>query len=303
MSAAPPDRPLYAIALRIVATVAFTAMFVLAKQAQAGGANLVETLFFRQAVATIPVCVAALAGPGLGVLRLRSPWGHVTRTAAGMTSMSLNFLTVTLIPLAEAQTLWFTTPLFATILAATFLHERVGWHRWGAVVAGFVGVLLVVQPTGGQLPLAGAASGLAAGFTVAITSILVRQLAQREPALAIVFWFGALSAVPLALTLPWTLGVHPPLVLGKLVAMGVIGGIGQIALTNSLRYGRVATVVPIDYFSLIWSTAAGLWLFGEVPVPGTWIGAPVIIASGLYIVWREHRRSRQTAIANAGEAP
>jgi drug/metabolite transporter (DMT)-like permease len=303
MSRPPPDRPFYAIGLRIIATLCFAAMFVLAKQAQAGGANLVETLFCRQAIAAVPVCIAALAGPGLGVLRLRSPWGHATRTIAGMTSMTLNFLTVTLIPLAEAQTLWFTTPLFATMLAAIFLHERVGWHRWGAVIAGLLGVLLVIQPGAGSLPLGGAASGLAAGFTVAITSILVRQLAQREPALAIVFWFGVLSAVPLALTLPWTLHTHPPVIWAELVGTGLIGGVGQIALTNSLRYGAVATVVPIDYISLIWSTLAGLWLFGEVPVPGTWIGAPVIIASGLYIVWREHRRTRHTAIANAGEAP
>lgn len=292
----PRQRPLYAIGLRVVATLAFTAMFVLAKAAQARGVGVVETLFFRQAVAALPVLVAAALGPGLAILRLRNLPGHATRTAAGMVSMSLNFITVTLIPLAEAQTLWFTTPLFATMLAALVLKEQVGWHRWGAVVVGFIGVLLVVQPQTGHLPLAGAITGLAAGFTVAITSILVRQLAQTEPALAIVFWFGVLAAVPLAIAMPFVATVHAPDVYAMLVAMGIVGGIGQIALTNSLRYGSVATVVPVDYISLIWSTLAGYLIFAERPVPGTWIGAPVIIACGLYIVWREHRRGQAVSV-------
>jgi drug/metabolite transporter (DMT)-like permease len=296
------DRPLAAIGIRLLATALLSAMFALAKVAQMHGVHLIEILFFRQTIAVLPVLALVIAGPGLAALKTQRPFRHLSRTAVGLTGMTCNFATVALLPLAETQALWFTTPLFATILSALILREGVGWHRWSAVAAGFAGVMIVVQPQSGHLPLFGASIGIAAGLLTAFVTILLRQLGRTEPALTTVFWFGTMSAVPLALVMPWFAQAHSTTIWAVLIAMGVIGGFGQIALTLSLQYAPVSVIAPVDYASLIWSTLFGLLLFSEIPTPWTWIGAPLIVASGLYIVWREHKRGR-IALAAAAATP
>lgn len=291
------DRPLTAIGIRVGATFLLSSMFAIAKIAQSYGVNVVEIVFFRQSIAILPVLVLVLIGPGLASLRTRRPWMHASRTAVGTTGMILNFITISLLPLAETQALWFATPLFATILSAMILREAVGLHRWSAVALGFVGVMLVVQPQSGHLPIVGAVTGLTSALLTAFVTILLRQLGRTEPALTTVFWFFTMSSIPLAFVMPWFVQGHPPVVWGLLIAMGVVGGLGQVALTMSLQYAPVATLAPVDYVSLIWSTMFGVWLFAEVPTSWTWVGAPMIIASGLYIVWREHRLHSANALA------
>ncbi|MBA3897847.1 MAG: DMT family transporter, partial [Sphingomonadaceae bacterium] len=215
-----------------------------------------------------------------------------------VTGMALNFATVGLLPLAEAQSIWFTIPLFATILGALWLGEQVGRYRWGAVFVGFIGVLIVFQPQSGHFPMLGGSIGLASSVMVAVTAILVRQIGRTEPSLTTVFWFGVISATALVIPLFWALGRHDAATWGLLAAMGLVGSVGQIALTFSLRFAPVSVVAPVDYASLIWATAFGVLLFGNWPTPWTWVGTPVVIASGLYIVWREHRLSREnTSVA------
>ena len=291
-----PDRPLAAIGIRVVATLLLTTMFAIAKVAQSYGVNVIEIVFYRQAIAILPVLALVIPSVGLASLKTRRPWLHVSRTAVGTTGMILNFITISLLPLAETQALWFTTPLFATILSAIILRETVGVHRWSAVALGFIGVLIVVQPQTGHLPVVGATTGLTSALLTAFVTILLRQLGRTEPALTTVFWFFTMSAIPLAVVMPWFAQSHPPVVWILLAAMGIVGGLGQVALTLSLQYAPVSTVAPVDYASLIWSTLFGIWLFAEVPTAWTWIGAPIIVASGLYIVWRERKRMRTTTL-------
>ncbi len=291
-----PDRPLAAIGIRVVATLLLTTMFAIAKVAQSYGVNVIEIVFYRQAIAILPVLALVIPSVGLASLKTRRPWLHASRTAVGTTGMILNFITISLLPLAETQALWFTTPLFATILSAIILRETVGVHRWSAVALGFIGVLIVVQPQTGHLPVVGATTGLTSALLTAFVTILLRQLGRTEPALTTVFWFFTMSAIPLAVVMPWFAQSHPPVVWILLAAMGIVGGLGQVALTLSLQYAPVSTVAPVDYASLIWSTLFGIWLFAEVPTAWTWIGAPIIVASGLYIVWRERKRMRTTTL-------
>jgi drug/metabolite transporter (DMT)-like permease len=296
------DRPLRGIAIRTVATLLLTSMFAIAKVVQGYGVNIVEIVFFRQLLAIVPVLILVLMGAGLASLKTQRPWLHASRTLVGTTGMMLNFLTITLLPLAETQALWFATPLFATILSAFILREAVGLHRWSAVAIGFIGVLIVVQPQSGHLPIMGAAIGLVAALLTALVTILLRQLGRTEPALTTVFWFFTMSSIPLAFVMPWFIQPHPPVVWALLALMGLVGGLGQVALTLSLQYAPVSTVAPVDYASLIWSTLFGVWLFAEIPTPWTWIGAPLIVASGLYIVWRERIRSRIALAASTTTA-
>jgi drug/metabolite transporter (DMT)-like permease len=292
----PADRPLAAIGMRVAATLLLSSMFAIAKVAQSYGVNVVEIVFFRQSIAILPVLALVLAGPGFASLKTTRPWLHASRTVVGTTGMLLNFLTISLLPLAETQALWFTTPLFATILSAIILRETVGLHRWSAVFLGFVGVIVVIQPQSGHIPLPGATTGLIAALLTALVTILLRQLGRTEPALTTVFWFFTMSAIPLAFLMPWFIQPHPLFIWELMIAMGIVGGLGQVALTLSLQYAPVSTVAPVDYASLIWSTLFGVWLFAEVPTAWTWLGAPIIVASGLYIVWREHVRNRRTTI-------
>ena len=296
MHANRPDRLIPAIAFRLVSVVAFATMGALIKFAEVRGAKLVELLFFRQALAIPVVFAAVIAGPGLQTLKTGRLSAHVLRTVIGLSSMSCMFLTIMLLPLAEATTLQFTVPIFATILGALVLREPTGWHRWGAVIMGFFGVVIVAQPGSGHIPLIGALTGLSAALLSATVSILLRHIGKTERATTTVFYFSLLSLVPLAPLFVMTAQPHDAWTWMLLVLIGLAGGIGQIAMTSSLALAPVAVVVPMDYSGLIWATLYGYLLFGALPTPMTWAGAPIIIASGLYIVWREHRRSQTNTI-------
>lgn len=295
------DRILSAIALRLFAAFGFTVMNAAIKLAEAQGARLTDVLLFRQLFALPVVVVAIAATAGLGSIRTARIGAHVTRTLVGTASMTCMFATVLLLPLAETTTLQFTLPIFATILGALILRERVGPHRWAAVLAGFAGVLIVTRPGGGSIPALGIATGLAAAAFSALVSILLRQLSRTEPPATIVFWFSALSVPPLAVAFIARFQPHPPVAWAWLVAVGLLGGMAQLAMTRSLKLGPVSVVVPMDYSALIWASLLGWGLFGVLPDPATWLGGPIIAASGLYIVWREHVRRAEKGGVIVGE--
>lgn len=299
MPAAPAERRFLAIALRLFAAFALTVMFAIVKLLDARGVSLLESLFYRQAMALPLVLGWIAAGPGWGVIRTQRLGAHVWRTAIGMSGMALNFLTFTLLPLAEATVLLFTTPIFATILSALVLREQVGAHRWAAVLLGFAGVALVVDPRATQLPWSGVAVGLTAALVVSGVSITLRQIGRTESATTTVFWFTILSVAPMAVAFPLYGRMHDGPTFALLVLLGLAGGLAQLALTASLRLAPVSVVLPMDYSNLIWAAAIGFLVFATVPSPSLWLGAPLIIASGLYIVWREHVRRRETTAVAA----
>ena len=298
MILATDDRILPAIALRLLSVMCLATMAALIKLAEMGGAHLSEILFFRQA-AGIPLLLAVIAlGPGLATIRTGQLRAHITRAVVGLTSMTCVFTAITLLPLAESTTLQFTVPIFATILGALVLGEPTGWHRWLAVVAGFIGVLIVARLGTGHFALWGTIVGLAAGFLSAVVAILLRRIGRTESALTTVFWFSSLSMIPLGVAYALDHQAHSLDIWLLLIGIGLIGNIGQIMLTSALKLGPVSIVVPMDYSSLLWATLYGWLLFGMLPGLPTWIGAPIIIGSGLYIVWREHVR-RQTETEQA----
>jgi len=298
------DRLLPAIGLRLLSALLFSAMNAAIKLAELRGATLGELLFFRQAGAAVLVTAVIAAGPGLRSVRTARFGAHVGRAAVGLTSMAFVFSALVLLPLPEATTLSFTIPLFATVLGALLLGEPTGWRRWTAVATGFAGVVIVAQPfsadAGGEhFPLVGAACGIVAAFLTAAVMILLRQIGRTEAAGTTVFWFSALSCLPLGIVYAFVARSHPPIVWALLAIIGLAGGCAQLAMTGSLRRGAVSLVVPMDYSSLLWATAFGWLAFGVWPTPATWLGAPVIIGSGLYIVWREHVRRREATVRAA----
>lgn len=277
-------------------------LVMVVKYTASTGVRFPEILFWRQ-VPTVFLIGGWLATRGqLHRLKTDRLPVHFRRAMLGMVGMCFTFGAPLLLPLAESTTLGFTTPIFAVILSALLLKEAVGPVRWLAVALGFSGVLIMAQPGHAAIPLLGAAVGLGAGLMVAIISIQVRDLGRTDESLSIVFWFAALSAPVLALTLPFTVAQHSAWQWFLLLSAGLLGCIGQILLTASLRYGQVSSVTVMDYSALVWATLYGWLVWGDLPPAATWLGAPVIIAAGAVIAWREHlhhRRPSPTALSGA----
>src|SRR5690242_9787302 len=297
------QQPLAGIALRLLTALLLAIMFALVKLASTRGVNVIESLFYRQCGSALCATGLVALGPGFASLRTQRVGAHVGRMALGLGAMGLNFLAFILLPLAEATTIGFSVPIFSVILAAVVLDEPTGKWRWGAVAAGFAGVLVVVQPGIGDVPLLGASVALVAALMTASVTIVIRRLGKTERAATTVFWFAVSSLVPLGLARLVFGGSHERATWMIVAGLALAGGLAQLTLTGALRLAPVALVMPMDYTSLLWALLLGSWLFGEVPTPWIWIGAPVIIASGLVIVWREHRLHRSAALSAGAAAP
>ena len=297
------QRPLAGIALRLLTALLLAIMFALVKLVATRGVNVVESLFYRQCGSALCATGLVAVGPGFASLRTQRVWAHVGRMALGLGAMGLNFLAFIMLPLAEATTIGFSVPIFSVVLAALILHEPTGRWRWSAVAAGFIGVLLIVQPGSGDVPLLGASVALVAALMTASVTIVIRRLGATERAATTVFWFAVSSLVPLGFAMLIFGKPHDPVTWIMLGGLALVGGLAQLTLTGALRLAPVALVMPMDYTSLLWALLLGSWIFAEVPTPWIWIGAPIIIASGLVIVWREHRLHRRAALSAEAAAP
>lgn len=297
------QQPLLGMGLRLLTALLLAIMFAGVKLASQRGVNVIESLFYRQIGTATCATLWVAFGPGFASLKTKRVKAHVGRMALGLTAMGLNFLSFALLPLAEATAIGFSVPIFSVILAAMVLHEPTGKWRWGAVLVGFIGVLVVVQPGGNHLPPIGAFVAMVAALATAAVTIVIRRLGATEAAPTTVFWFAVSSLVPMALVMPFFGHAHDPATWAIVFILSVAGGLAQLTLTAALRFAPVSLVMPMDYSSLIWATLLGILLFQQYPSHWTWIGAPIVIGSGLVIVWREHRLRRQVAYRTDSPAP
>lgn len=288
-----------AIAFRLLAVLCLSVMFITGRVAANHGVNLIETAFYRQLIAMPVVFVTVALTAGVASIRTNRIGGHAIRMTVGLIGMVLNFLSYILLPPAEAAAIGFTMPIFGTILSALVLREATGVHRWAAVIVGFLGVMVMIRPDAGHFPLQGVAVALTAAVLTAIVSLILRELGRTEQSGTVVFWFTLLSMAPLGLAMPFFAQSHDAFTWGLLVTIGVVGGAAQILLTAALRFGPVAVVLPMDYSAIIWTTLLGAFLGEGWPMATTWAGAALIIASGLYIAWREHVRAKPRVVSSA----
>lgn len=295
------DRPVFALGLRLVAMAVISTMLVLVKMTGERGIALPEAMFWRQFIPAVVILVVLAARGELARLRTRRLGIHARRAVIGTLGMFLTLGVVQLLPLAEATVLGFTTPIFAVMLAAVLLKERVGKYRWSAVALGLAGVVVMAGPTRANLPLAGIAVGIGAAFMVALISIQVRDLGRTEEPITVVFYFSALSAPVLGLFLFRTGASHDLTGWLMLAGIGVTGLVAQLLMTAALRFGSVASVIVMDYSQFGWAMLWGWLFFAHLPPASTWLGAPLIIAAGLIVAWREHvlARPKETGPINA----
>lgn len=242
--------------------------------------------------ASLPFLLAwAAATIGLRPL-LRARWSlHLLRGALGIMMMASFVYALRTLPLSTAYAVFFVAPLMITALSVPFLREHVGPGRWIAIAVGFAGVLVVLRPgVGGIASLAGGAVLLAA-LGYAVSAITVRVLARTDSTQAMVVWLMALMAVGAGL-LAWPhwqplQGAH----LWLVVALGAAGALAQYLITEAFRLGEASLLAPLEYTALVWGVLWDATLWGVLPDGGTWLGAAIIVASGLYLVRREGARA------------
>jgi len=280
------------IILRVAAMFCLAGLAALVKWCSGRGVPVLEIIFFRNAFAFVPVLLYVWRTSGFTVLKTNRPVGHLTRSIIGLTGMVCGFTAVGLLPLTQSTAISFSAPLFMTALSALVLREHVGPHRWAAVAVGFVGVLIMVHPDPTRLVSAGTIFALVAAMGTAGAMTAIREIGRTEPGPTIVFYFTLAGAVLGLASLPFGWVIPDLGTLGLLIAAGLVGGVGQLFLTEALRRAPVAVVAPFDYTQLVWASLLGFLVWGETPRLATLIGAVVVAGSGVYILLRETRRFR-----------
>ena len=249
--------------------------------------NAVELVFYRGLTAlALLVPYMALTRP-MSVFTTRRAGAHLYRALAGNLGVGFVFWAYSLLPMADTTALLFAAPLFTTALSPILLKERVDGARWLAVLVGFGGVLLIVRPSPALIGHPAALIGLAAALMMALVDMALRNLGRTDDPLTTVFYFILIGVVVSGVyTLFW--GSAPRRAhLGVLAAMGAFTAIQQVAKTTAFRHAEASYLAPYTYSAIVWAALAG-WLFWrELPSLPVILGALVIIASNLYLVWGE----------------
>ncbi|KJZ21276.1 DMT family transporter [Loktanella sp. S4079] len=304
-------QPLRGILLKVMSVCMFIAMSSLIKAAS-DDVPPGEAVFFRSFFA-LPIIFGWLAIRG----ELRNGWktinpmGHFWRGLVGTAAMGLGFTGLGLLPLPEVTAIGYAAPLLVVIFAAMFLNEQVGVFRLSAVALGMIGVLIVLSPrlsigaTLGTAETLGAVVVLMGAVMAALAQVFVRKLVSTEGTAAIVFWFTITSSFMALLTIPWGWVIPAPSVAAMLICSGLFGGMGQIFLTSSYRFADASLVAPFDYSSMLLALGIGYFVFDEVPTATMLLGAAVVIAAGVLIIWRERqlglkRAQQRKATGNLG---
>jgi drug/metabolite transporter (DMT)-like permease len=277
------------IALRVIAMAVMAVMSALVKWCGAHGVPVFQIIFFRNAFAFIPLGIYIWRTTGPRVVLTRRPLGHLARSAIGISAMIASFSALQFLPLTAATAFSFASPLFMTMLSALLLGEKVGPHRWGAVVVGFIGVLIMIRPDPHHLQLVGAGLALWGAFAAAGAMVTIREIGKTERGATIVFYFTLAGALVGLASAPFGWLALSPAMFALLVLTGLLGGVGQLLLTAALRVAPVGVVAPFDYIQLLWASMIGFLVWGETPAVMTLAGAVVVAASGGYILFRELR--------------
>jgi drug/metabolite transporter (DMT)-like permease len=258
-----------------------------------------EILFFRAFFIFIPISFMVWRSGGLASLRIVNWRIQLARGGCALATSFLFIVAIRHMPLADITAMLFAAPLILTALAPYCLGEFVGWRRWSAVIIGFGGVLVMIQPGGNALV-----------WPALLTLVAVVFLAFRDIAARILSRTDSTNAIMVCTTACIALGGLATAIFGwrmpdaagfaLLMATGVLQGIGHYFLVSAFIHGEAVVVAPFRYFSLIWAALYGFLMFGDIPGWRTAAGAAIVIGSGLYIFYREARRPPRIA-AKAGK--
>jgi len=286
------DRRLLGILFVLVGYFCFTVIDSCAKFLVQAGMPPMEVVFVRYAGQFILVSAIFLPTGPRDLVRTRSWKIEVFRRLALLGSTILNFLAVVYLPLTVTSAISFTMPLILCVLSIPILGETVGWRRWMAILIGFAGVLIIVQPGTAAFHPAVLLSLGCAVFT-ALYMLMTRKLAGVDSARTQQIYASGVATVCIA---PFAFGAFQwPAGLGEWFAfclIGVAALVGHLFITTAHRYAPATVLAPFGYFQIIFMTAASWVLFNQPPSVWIYVGAPIVIGSGLYIWLRERQLAR-----------
>lgn len=286
------DRRTLGIALVILALITFTGLDTCAKFLVTNGMPSVEVVFARYAVHLFLVIAVLLPLQGRTLVKTQRPGLEVLRALSLLGATVSNFFAVKYLPLTTTSAIFFAMPLVLSALSGPLLGEHVGIRRWSAVIVGLIGVLIIIQPGGASFHWAMIFS-LGAVLATAFYNILNRKLAGVDSANTQQFYaamVATLAIMPFAF-FEW---VWPDsgLEWAAFLGMGVFGGVGHLMHTTAHRMAEASALAPFAYVQILFMTAASWFVFGEAPDFWIYVGAPIVVGSGLYIWLRERHLER-----------
>jgi drug/metabolite transporter (DMT)-like permease len=284
------------------AGICFTLLDTSAKYLVLSGISPQFVSWMRFAVHLALVLLLFRAWSNPAVFRCRSLPLQMLRGAFLFGSTFFNFHALQSLQLAETMSIGFFGPMVITALAGPLLGEWAGWRRWLAVGAGFVGMLFITRPGFGVFGV-GHVFALASLFSYVFYALMTRALGTRETAESLIF-YAALSPVVLMLPVVPAYAEVPAsaLLWLLLLSLGVYGGFGHYLLIRAYKQATATALAPYPYLQMVWMAIAGYVVFGDLPDGWTVFGAAIIVASGLYIVHREHRLRLASRTAPNSEA-
>ncbi|MER8437920.1 DMT family transporter [Mesorhizobium sp. M1312] len=297
--------------LKIVSVAVFVGMSSCIKAA--GTVPAGQIVFFRSFFAIFPIIVFLAFQKKLGTaFSTKRPLNHIARGVVGVCAMGLGFFALTRLPLPEAITLNYAQPLLVVVFSSIFLGEAIRVYRWSAVAVGLVGVLVISWPeltllsSGealGDQEVLGVIAALVAAAISAVAMLLVRNLVQSEPTATIVLWFSVTASILALLSLPFGWQALTPVQAALLVVSGFCGGVAQILMTAAYRHAEASVVAPFEYTSMILGIAVGYLAFGDVPTVHMLIGGLIVVAAGIFIIWRERQLGLERARTRQATPP
>ena len=292
---APRQNVARGITFKVISVLLILAMSALVKTM--GDVPIGEILFFRATFAIPPIiAMLILRGQLRQGLKTRNPWGHVLRSLIGVSGMCFMFLALLNLPLPDTTAIYYAMPLVITVLSVIFYKENVRLFRWSAVLIGFAGVLIVIWPnlsfnSGGTnfegTRQFGIVMALCGVMTGSFAAVLVRKLVKTETSEAIVLYYSVMASILCLATFPFGWVLVSAGQMAILVMIGILGGLGQIFLTDSFRHADMSVIAPFEYSSLIFSSLIGYFFFAEIPTLYTIAGGLIVTAAGVAIIWRE----------------
>jgi drug/metabolite transporter (DMT)-like permease len=291
------DRPLAGIAFMVTAFVTVAVGDALTK-AVIVALPIAQFLVLRSASVLILLLPVFLRAGGLVVFRTERLGLHLLRCALNGASLLLFYVALRRLELATLFAIGFVGPLLMTALSVPILGERVGPHRWAAIAIGFLGALVIVNPGAGGFEPA-ALIAMAGTALWATSMVLVRKMSATESDAALLAYINVSLLLLGAVGAPFVWGEVTLAQTGFIAMRAVTLVAGQWLMLRAFRLAPIGVVAPFQYTGIVWATLIGWAFWNEFPAPNVWVGAAILIASGLYVMWRERIRSRQRASARS----
>lgn len=274
------------IACMVLGIASLSVMDALGKRV-AAHYSVFEMLAIRSTVAIILLVALLPFLGGLQMLRTQQPAGHALRAGFGLVAFVCFYAALRHLPLADAVAVAFGSPFLVTALARFVLKEAVGLRQWIAIVVGFLGMVIIVRPSGASLRPAALlvlVSGLAYAFMMILARWMTRPERPHESTVSFVFYMLAGQAAAGWLVAASTWRTPDARAFAEMAAMGVFGILGNYGLAQAFRMAPVATVAPFEYTGIVWAVILGAAFFGDVPPPSFWAGTAIVVWAGLYTV-------------------